>query len=322
MSGARPAGRIVQYGMSMVELLVAVALGMFVVLGASTMLLASNDGYVRHVEAARLNDNGLYALEIIGRAVRQTGFASWDGSGGPVVVRPEDSASVSGADARSVSRTANGIENLLTASINGSDVLALRFFGAGAGAGGDGSVLNCAGFATGVAGSAAERGWNIFYVAKDTGGEAELRCKYRGETSWGSEAIIRGVDSFQVLYGLDTDQPADGVANRYLNAAAIAQLDGALVLSGTGAAATSEFNSKTWWKRVVSVRVGLLLHGERAGAAGSERLTFDLFGKPYSDLAASTDAGVHIEEGNLPLAQRQLARRMVGATILLRNQAL
>jgi type IV pilus assembly protein PilW len=322
MSRRSLAGGAVQHGMSMVELLVSVALGMLVVLGAGTMLLASNNGYLQHVEASRLNDNGTYALEIIGRAIRQTGFASWESSAGPVLVRPEDSASVSGADGRSVSKNANGIDNLLTASVNGSDVLALRFFGAGTGTGGDGSAINCAGFGAGATGSAGERGWNIFYVARDAGGEAELRCKYRGESSWGSEAIVRGVDSFQVLYGLDTDQPADGVANRYLNAAAIAQLDSGLVLSGSGTAAADEFNGKTWWKRVVSIRIGLLLHGERSGAAGNERLTFDLFGKPYSEIAASSDIGVHIEEATLPVGQRALLRRMAGSTIALRNQAL
>ena len=49
------------------------------------------------------------------------------------------------------------------------------------------------------------RGWSIFYVAANGDGEAELRCKYRGASGWGADAIVRGVDSFQVLYGVDTD---------------------------------------------------------------------------------------------------------------------
>ncbi|MDC8760566.1 PilW family protein [Janthinobacterium fluminis] len=307
-------------GFGAAELLVALALGLVVALAGSALLLASNASYLSQTEAARLDDNARYALDLIGRAVRQTAFVDLDSDDAPVGARPEDSASVGGLDARSVNRSSFGIE-APAAAVNGSDVLALRYFGAGSGSGGDGSVINCAGFGVGAAHSEAERGWSIFYVARDATGEAELRCKYRGESSWGADAIVRGVDTFQVLYGLDTDEPPDGVANAYLNASAIDGLDGALPLTGADAAARArEKNAKTCWKRVVSVRVALLLHGERATQPPGGPAQFDLFGKAYSDAHGGDDAGARIDAGRLPAALRGRARRALVTTILLRNR--
>jgi type IV pilus assembly protein PilW len=151
-------------------------------------------------------------------------------------------------------------------------------------------------------------------------GEAELRCKYKGEHSWGSDAIVRGVDSFQVLYGIDTDTPADGIPNRYLNAAAIAALDADLLLDGaTAAAKAQDLNRKTWWKRVANVKVALLLHGEAHSRMGGVPATYDLHGSAYADAVGSRDAGVRIDERLLPAAQRQRVRRAFESSIALRN---
>ncbi|MFM9436122.1 type IV pilus assembly protein PilW [Janthinobacterium sp. CG_23.3] len=310
-------------GFGVVELLVALALGALLALTASVVLLASSASYLNQVEAARLNDSARYALDIIGRAVRQTIFANGVGAGAdaPAGARPADSASVGGLDARSVSRGSDGIEAPLAGAVNGSDVLSLRYFGAGSGSGGDGSVINCAGFGVGAADSEAERGWSIFYVATDAGGEAELRCKYRGESSWGADAIVRGVDTFQVLYGIDTDEPADGAVNQYVNASTIDALDAALALDGADAAAKErDKNARTRWKRVVSIQIALLLHGARGSGPRGGTAQFDLFGKAYADAYGGADAGVRIDEARLPPAQRGRARRVLVTTITLRNR--
>jgi type IV pilus assembly protein PilW len=314
------AGKMRSAGVTLVELMISLALGLLIVLVGSALLASSNASYLSQTEATRLNDSALYAHEIISRAIRQTAFIDWDG--GAVSVRPEDSASISGLDARSVSRDSEGIDSPVDGAVNGSDVLAVRYSGTGTGVGGDGSVINCAGFGVGKAASEAERGWSIFYVATDVSGEAELRCKYRGASSWGSDAIVRGVDSFQVLYGLDTDDPADGVANQYVNAATLNALDDALALAGADAAVKQDDRQrKTHWKRVVSLKVALLLHGER-GSAGRELLPgrFDLFGKDYADAYAGSDAGVRIEEATLPPALQNRARHALLWTISLRNR--
>lgn len=312
-----------QTGMSLVELMVALALGAILMLAASTMLLAASGSYADQASNARLSDNGRYALDTIARAVRQTAYVNWDASAAPLMHAPYDSANIAGLDARSLGKNSAGISLPLTDAVNGSDVLALRYDGAGKDAGGDGSVLNCAGFGVGAAHTQAQRGWSIFYVARDDSGEAELRCKYRAAGGgWGADAIIRGVDSFQVLYGLDTDKPPDGVPNQYVNASELATRDAALVLVGVDEAARQrDLNQRTHWKRVASVRVALLLHGETAQASTVQPgpAQFDLFGAAYADAYGLTDPGVRIVRTTLPLAQQGRNYQLVQLTIMLRN---
>jgi type IV pilus assembly protein PilW len=309
-----------QRGLTLAELMVSIALGLLVVLVASVLLLSSSTSYLEQNEAVQLGDGGRFALEIIARAVRGAGSGNWEGDavgGAALALVPGDSANISGLDARSVSKNGDGIVDPLADAVNGSDVLAVRFSGAGAGLAGDGSVLNCAGFGVGAASSEQDRGWSIFYVAHDADGEAELRCKYRGQHGWGADAIVRGVDSFQVLYGVDTDGVPDGMANHYLNATAIDAFDAALPLSGVDAAAKArDKNAKTRWKRVVSIKLALLLHGA-SGSRSGPAMQFDLFGGDYS--AAGSDIGVRIDEAALAPALRGRARKLVESTILLRN---
>ena len=311
-----------QHGLGLVEMMVALGLGLLVMLTGSAMLVAASANYLAQAAAGRLNDNGLYALEALTRALRQTAFVDWDKDDAPVATLAEDSANIAGLDGRTVSLAVDGIENPSADAINGSDVLAVRYFGTGTGSDGDGSVLNCAGFGVAAAADESGRGWSIFYVAADSAGAAELRCKYRGDNGWGGDAIVRGIDTFQVLYGLDTDAEPDGVANRYINASAVAALDAALPLAGVDAAARArELNRRSHWKRVVSVKIGLLLHDDGGAAPGVMADHVDLFGDEYGAAYGATDVGARIEIAALPAAQRRLPRRLLVATILLRNRA-
>lgn len=285
-------GYLRQRGMGMAELLVAMSLGLGVLLAGSTLLAGANASYIAHADAVGIDDGGRYALEVIGRAVRQGAYADLEQLG-PAGPAPGAPAALSGLDNRSLGKTSFGIDNPLTSAVNGSDVLAVRYAGAGAAPDGDGSVLNCAGFPV----HRSEDGWSIFYVARNGDGVAELRCKYRGASNWSADAVVSGVDGFQVLYGIDTDTPRDGVANRYVNAGALAALDAALVLSAaTPAALASERNEKTWWKRIVSVQVALLLHGERPATAPVPLARYALFGEEYGLLHGAADPGVVLLE--------------------------
>jgi type IV pilus assembly protein PilW len=305
-------GRLRQAGLTLVEMLVAMAIGLAVVLAAARLLGLANGAYAAQVEAAALDDAGRYALDIVGRAVRQASYADplqLDLSA-PVDVLP---ARLAGLDARSLGSTSSGIDIPLAAVANGSDVLAMRFPGAGGGASGDGSVLNCAGFGVG----SGEEGWSIFYVAKNGDGEPELRCKYRGASNWSADAVVSGVDSFQVLYGIDTDTPRDGAVNRYVNADAIRALDAAY--AGLPA---QERNRHTWWKRVVSVRMALLLHGTRTIRQGRGDGEFQLFGPVHAASLGESDLGTVVREATLPDSLRRRERRLFTMTVALPAGAL
>jgi type IV pilus assembly protein PilW len=126
---------------------------------------------------------------------------------------------------------------------------------------------------------------------------------------------VRGVDSFQVLYGLDTDSPADGVPNQFLNARAIGALDAALPpLGATAAERARSLERRSHWRRVVAVRVALLLHGEAGSRQGSLPTSYELFGD-----SVPGDSGTRIDEATLPRALQLRVRRVFSTTVALRN---
>jgi len=289
-------------GLTLVELMVALAVGLGVSLMASRLMLMANEAYAVGAERAAVDDGGRFALALLARAVRQA--ASFDPAL-PAAAPPPDPpadppARLAGLDAQALPRTAPALDAPLPDAVNGSDVLAVRFPGAD-----DGSALSCAGFKT----AAGEDGWSIFYVAKGARGEAELRCKYRGAGGWTSDAVVAGVDGFQVLYGVDTDTPADGVPNRYVNAAVLNAIDGARPAGTRG-----------WWTRVASVRIGLLLHGAHATRHDGP-VRFDLLGPVYARAGGADDPGSSLDEAALPASLRRRERRLFTTTVALPSSA-
>jgi type IV pilus assembly protein PilW len=314
-----------QAGLTLVELMIAITLGLLVIMAATALLLSAKSGYVAQDGDAQVQDAGRYALEIVGRAIRQASYENWDTADAPVLADAGSVASIDGLDARRVSADSDDIAKPLTDSINGSDVLAVRFFGAGSGDHGDGTMLNCAGFGIAAATSPSARGWSIFYVANGKSGVPGLYCKYQGkedetgQVNWTAQAIAHGVESFQVLYGVDTD--GDGIPNQMMNATAIKALDETLVLEGeTADELAKDKNRKTHWKKVVTIKLALLVRGAENARADALTTQYDLFGKEYAD-ATPIDVGVRIKEENLSQSVRGRIRKVFASTIQLRNQS-
>lgn len=304
-----------QRGLTLAELLVALAIGAFLLAVAVTLLLSSNAGFVAVGEAARVDDAGRYALAAIDRAARQTAFVDWEREDAAAMLDPAAPPHIRGLDAASLSGTAAALDKPRPAAVNGSDIVAMRFAGSGAGEG-DGSATTCAGFSVG----AGQVGWSIFYVGRSASGEPELRCKYKGANNWTAEAVIGGVDSFQLLYGVDTDARADGVANRFVSASDINAMDAALQLAGASEAERErDLMRETWWKRVTSLKVGLVLHGARHSREASGKSVFELFGAAYSGAAGAADHGTRLVRDDMEESMRQRERRTFSSTILLRN---
>jgi len=285
--------RAQQHGLALAEVLIAMVLSLLVALAAASLLHASNGDFMHNGANTRIDDNGRFALAIIGQSLRQAGYPGEPGAGAPAAAVPL--LAVEGRDAASVATAADGLGAALP-SVNGSDALAIRYAPAAiAGAEGGGAMLNCAGFPA----DPGEWAWSIFYVARASDGIAELRCKYKGENGWGSDAIVRGVDAFHVLYGIDTDSPRDNIPNLYLAASGIDALDAALP--------ASERAMRPYWQRVASVRFALLLHGERGSRVGDALSSYDLL------------PGTRIDEASLAEPMQRRARRLFTATVALRN---
>ncbi len=271
------------------------ALSLLVALAAASLLHVSNGDFLHNGANTRLDDSGRFAMAIITQALRQAGYPGEPGAAAAGVAP----LALEGRDNAGVATDADGLGVPLPA-INRSDALAIRYAPTAiAGAEGGGAMLNCAGFPS----AAGEWAWSIFYLAQASDGVAELRCKYKGAHAWGSDAVIRGVDAFHVVYGIDTDTPRDNIPNLYLTASDIDARDAALP--------AAEKAMRPSWRRVVSVRVALLLHGERASRPGSLLGSYRLL--PGADPAA------RIDEVSLPAAMQRRARRMFAATVALRN---
>ncbi|RJG04316.1 pilus assembly protein PilW [Noviherbaspirillum sedimenti] len=310
--------------MTLVELMVSMSLSLVVILAATLLLLSSKSAYITNDDVVVIQESGRHAIELIVRALHQAGYEDWDGAGAIRLTATTDSANIIGMDARSLKSTGIAMESPVKKSVNGSDVLGIRFHGAGSGELGDETMLNCAGFSVASSlkdGTGSERGWSIFFVAEDATGEPELRCKYKGKSSWTAVAIARGVESFQILYGLDED--GDGVANVYLRASEVDTLDDALSLAGASSAEQAvDKNRKTHWKKIVTIKVAILIRGENAARADAIGKSYDLFGKDYGDAMGGTDHGTRIEEKTLPAKSRNRIRKLFVATIQLRNQSM
>jgi len=298
-----------QAGLTIAELMVAMALGLAVLLAAGSLLVTSVRAHAAVMDAADMEDSARYAMDALARAIRLAAHVDWAAHPAPDPAVP---ARLAGLDASSLSRTSPGIESRLPDAANGSDVLALRFPGSGAPPNGDGATLDCAGFPV----HREEEGWSIFYVARNAQGEAELRCKYRGASSWSSDAVAGRVESFQVLYGFDSD--GDGVPNRYVNATELAALDAALLLAGaTPDEQAADLRKRTHWKRIATVRVALLLHGPRLDPDAGARMVYELFGPDHAADFSAGDPGTRLAGAALDERGETRMRKVYGATVAL-----
>ncbi|WP_426111680.1 PilW family protein [Massilia sp. PWRC2] len=305
-----------QRGIGLAELVIAMAVSAALLLLGDLLLLSANAAWTAEADGAAIDAAGRFALDSINSAIGQAGYIEWEGDGGPAgpAVAADTCClppALTGRDALTLPRASSGTDGALPDAVNGSDILAVRFDGARGG-----GAVNCAGFGV----DAGADGWSIFYIGRNGAGDGELRCKYRGASGWGADAIVDGVDAFQVLYGIDSDLPPDGVPNEFVNASVIDARDAALALAGGDAAARlRDLQRRTHWKQVVAVRIALLLHG--AAAAAPANRVFDLFGASYSARFGAADTGVRIDEAALPSSLHRRQRRLWTATFALRNAA-
>ncbi len=319
LSRNKSQGFVRESGLTLIELMIALTLGLLVTMSASLLLLSSKAAYHVQDESARLQETGRFALELIALSAHQVGYENWQTGSGAMVNEPHMTANIQGLDGHTLKSNSEGIQDAMPSSFNASDVLALRFIGSGKGNVADGTVLNCAGFAVPQPLDVErDRGWSIFYVGVDAGGEPELRCKYRGKNAWNAEAIARGVESFQVLYGVDTDM--DGIPNRFMSAKEVDRLDQSLHLEGANVVERMlDKNRKTAWKRVHAIQVGLLVRSGAGAPSGDQSQRFDLFGESYANAYADADKGSSIVEGTLPRSELGRIRKIFRTTIHLRN---
>ena len=207
--------------------MIAAGVSALIALTVMRVVALSSAGYLRTEQDALLRDQGAWVIDLLRVALQQAGHVDASRSMPAAPARPPEGA-LSGLDDVIVPANTPELNGARHGGVGSSDALAIRFAGDL-----EGRVRNCAGLPVKPATTAADdRGWSIFHVATDRQGEPELRCKYRGESGWASQAVAGGIESLQLLYGLDHDD--DGLPNDFVTAARLQALDRSAD-KGTGA---------------------------------------------------------------------------------------
>ena len=302
-----------QAGVTLVELMIAMVLGMLTVLAVTGLILASHSTLALHSDIAAMQDSAMVALNNIARSVRQAGYVNYDQAEAPYLDPHNMSAAIAGMDASSLKATSPGIEAPLKSNSYGSDVLAVRYVGSGSGSP-DNSILNCAGFGVPAPDPASPienaRSWSIYYVTDDARGIPNLYCKYL-DKKFTAQSIAEGVESFQVLYGVDTSSPPDGIANLFLNATDINALDNTI--------APADLPKHSHWKKIVAVKIALLIRSAGNSNLNDPSATFHLFGAGYSKSKGNADPGTTVRAAEIPASLRLRVRKIYGTLVQLRN---
>ena len=158
----------------------------------------------------------------------------------------------------------------------------------------------------------ADRDVSIFHVTRSTDGEPTLTCTYfdRAAAAWRTQPLIKGVESFQVLYGADNVTPntappstavEDTVADQFLRA------DEMVVTGNTSA-------TRANWRRVRSVRLGFVLRGEPGSALDRSSSARTVFLPLGSGMTSTSDAG-----SSLTVPTDGRLRQELAFTVHLRN---
>ncbi len=321
-----PASR--QRGVTLVELMIALVLAALVVLAATAMVVTSRTSYRTQDETTRLAESSRFALDLVNRMVRLTGYTNFGDdqsippfyAGDPawLIGAPAyDSYAMNGPDLVGAANSKPGG----TAGYNRSDSLTLRYFGANNVGDPDfGAIVDCAGDSVpepvgAPAGSLADvnrkgRAYNVLYVDLDSDGEPALMCQRQKFDPAGvpialleTKTLIRGVEEFRVLYGeaqySGPDPDADPLAT---------------ISYRTGVGGTQPVTN---WDNVVSVKVALLLRSAPGARPDFDASAYDLFGATY----ASFDPTTRFSPASMtPLSERTRSRRIVQTTVALRNR--
>ena len=211
----------------------------------------------------------------------------------------------------------------------GSDVLIMRFQPASSlpttgSPDTDQSMIDCFGYAPATAPSSAKDNYvSAFSVNADATGEPTLYCARspNGLAPYKNYPLIRGVELFKVLYGVDSgvtpntapataaSAPLDSVPKRYLTAAQ-------MVVSGNDTATAAN------WRRVRSIRIGMILRSDAGAVEMPQTQTLYPFGAAKSGAAAATGSAF-VDSGNINSQFSAPAdgrlRQVVTFTIHLRN---
>jgi len=227
-------------GFSLVEIMIAMTLGVMLLGGTITIFASSKDGYRLQENVAGLQENARFAIHAMRRDIEMAGFprildispfiVTGDTPGGSIQVTSNGGTNLS--DTITVQFQSNNPvpANPMIAPTN-KDCLGAEID--------DGNPII-----------------NQYFISNN-----ELRCRGIGNET--PQTLVENVDNLQALYGIDSDD--DGIANLYVTATEVE--DGAI------SAGTPD------WPQVVSLRLALLVASE-SNTSSPQNQSFTLLDAP------------------------------------------
>jgi type IV pilus assembly protein PilW len=318
-------------GMTLVEILVSLTLMLLVILAATAVVTYSSGSFNNLDQTTQMRENARFAKDLITRSVLQAGYQDLSNN----TLTRKDSKETKGEDpepdirgfnnsvkitadirdSTDGSRTSSNCSGVTsTACVNGSDILIIRYQASVKPENislSDGSMINCFGSKdTPVLTSSNDRAMSAFHVST-AASEPNLSCAYISSSGTvESQPLIQGVESLQFLFGVDGVAPGlatpsttaiDNFADRYLRADQIT-------------VAGDDIATRANWRRVRSVKVGMVLRGPIGSAADNAQSnkTLYLFGETYQPSSGD-------EKAVFTPAQDGRLRMVVNFTVHLRN---
>lgn len=245
----RAPGRAGMLGLSLIELMAALTIGLLLMAGALTVFMQSRNTYRTSDTAARMQETARYAFDILEPDVRLSGF--WGMKKGPAavtdVVAAADVTANCGGNGwvGDATKYINGFDgdggaggwgSMACAATNrntASDVLVVRRASAETSAfdvtkvqvqsnRAQATVFKAAtspgGYAAWPAAETRDMVVNVYYISSNAGQFALRRKALRGLTMV-DEEVIPGVQDMQLEFGIDSN--GDGTADKYVNPAAV-----------------------------------------------------------------------------------------------------
>jgi type IV pilus assembly protein PilW len=238
-------------GFTLVELMVGLVISMLLVLVAISLYMSQRRSNNTQGDIGEIQENARAIAQLLQRQTRQAGYSDFTFSN--IFLNPTIEASNDGG-------------------LNNSDSMTIRYYGAAlpgadpAAAPGDatyavadGSVVDCAGNDVNANTLVTE----VYSIANDANGVPWLQCAVNGAVT----PLFRGVESFQILLGEDTD--ADLTVNRYTR-------------PGTAT-----------MTNVVAMRISMVLRGTSTTNPAPTSLVLNHFGTVYApgNVAPAGDGG-------------------------------
>ncbi len=191
--------RIRQTGVSLVEIMVAMIIGLFMLLALSTLFFNFRGTFRDQDQLAQLQDNERLALTMLTNTVQSAGYFPDPLNNVATSVLPLSTGNAYGDFAAGQAVVGK------SGTSGASDTLTTRFMTAT----GDG-ILNCQGQSN-------TSGANVVYVNSfAVSANNELTCAINGGAAM---PLVSGVTAFSVLYGTDTAN--GGNVDQYLTATAV-----------------------------------------------------------------------------------------------------